>query len=109
MSHPEEQVAILADRRSSAQSLELHHCEQRYQELVGLAKVYPVARRFRRQPASTMSMKRAEVLPRLPDTKVDRHIGFLARPSPPGQSPVGGVMLSGQPRKIEVPSGLSTG
>ena len=39
MSHPEETVAILTDRRFLAQSLELHHCEQRYQELVDLAKV----------------------------------------------------------------------
>lgn len=39
MSHPEETVAILTGRRFSAQSPELHHCEQRYQELVDLAKV----------------------------------------------------------------------
>ena len=39
MSHAEETVAILTDRHFSAQSLELHHGEQRYQELVDLAKV----------------------------------------------------------------------
>src|ERR1700733_5341409 len=37
--HTEETVAILTDRHFSAQSLELHHGEQRYQELVDLAKV----------------------------------------------------------------------
>jgi PAS domain S-box-containing protein len=40
MSHPEETPYLsLIDRSFSAQSLELHHSEQRYRELVDLAKV----------------------------------------------------------------------
>ena len=85
-------LTSLVDRRFSAQSLELHHSEQRYRELVDSAKVILWRGGLDGTSFSYVNQE-AEDLLGYPIRKLDRHIGLLDRSSPRGRSRAGGVVL----------------